>query len=192
MIQETGLTGSNDAVTVHYDVAYTVGQEAGVSGEQYALAPGAEVNVLFTNTWKRHTGSLTVSKTAANAAGETFLFQITGPNGFSMTLPLQAGQSRTIYDLPLGDYTVTENTAWSWRYTSAYRSQSIELGSNPDENVVTFANSRTVWQWLSGDDGKILKQVPGKPVYTATLVKYADLICARPNGQGVIYGITEA
>lgn len=48
------------------------------------------------------------------------------------------------------------------------------------------------WQWLSGDDGKVLKQIPGKPVYTATLVKYADLICARPNGQGVISGITEA
>ncbi len=48
------------------------------------------------------------------------------------------------------------------------------------------------WQWLSGDDGKILRQVAGKPVYTATLVKYADLICARPNGQGMISGITEA
>lgn len=48
------------------------------------------------------------------------------------------------------------------------------------------------WQWLSDDDGKVLKQVPGKPVYTATLVKYADLICARPNGQGVLTGITEA
>lgn len=48
------------------------------------------------------------------------------------------------------------------------------------------------WQWLAGDDGKILKQVAGKPVYTATLVKYADLICARPNGQGMISGITEA
>ena len=47
------------------------------------------------------------------------------------------------------------------------------------------------WQWLSGDDGKVLKQVPGKPVYTATLVKYADLICARPNGQGVLTGICE-
>ncbi len=47
------------------------------------------------------------------------------------------------------------------------------------------------WQWLTGDDGKVLKQVPGKPVYTATLVKYADLICARPNGQGVLTGITE-
>lgn len=48
------------------------------------------------------------------------------------------------------------------------------------------------WQWLADDDGKVLKQVPGKPVYTATLVKYADLICARPNGQGVLKGITEA
>ena len=47
------------------------------------------------------------------------------------------------------------------------------------------------WQWLTGDDGKVLRQVPGKPVYTATLVKYADLICARPNGQGLISGITE-
>lgn len=48
------------------------------------------------------------------------------------------------------------------------------------------------WQWLEGDDGKVLKQVAGKPVYTATLVKYADLICARPLGQGMISGITEA
>lgn len=47
------------------------------------------------------------------------------------------------------------------------------------------------WQWLEGDDGKILKQVPGKPVYTATLVKYAELMCSRPCGQGILYGITE-
>ena len=48
------------------------------------------------------------------------------------------------------------------------------------------------WKWLEGEDGKILKQVPGKPVYTATLVKYAELMCARPNGQGMLSGITEA
>ena len=47
------------------------------------------------------------------------------------------------------------------------------------------------WQWLTGDDGRVLKQVPGKPVYSATLVKYADLICSRPNGQGIITGIDE-
>ncbi len=48
------------------------------------------------------------------------------------------------------------------------------------------------WKWLEGEDGKILKQVPGKPVYTATLVKYAELMCERPNGQGMITGIAEA
>ena len=47
------------------------------------------------------------------------------------------------------------------------------------------------WQWLADDDGKVLKQVAGKPVYTATLVKYAELMCSRPNGQGVIYNIFE-
>lgn len=48
------------------------------------------------------------------------------------------------------------------------------------------------WQWLTGDDGKVLRQVPGKPVYTATLVKYAELMCARPYAQGVLTNITEA
>ena len=48
------------------------------------------------------------------------------------------------------------------------------------------------WKWLEGEDGKILKQIPGKPMYTATLVKYAELMCERPGGQGRLTGITEA
>lgn len=47
------------------------------------------------------------------------------------------------------------------------------------------------WSWLEGDDGRVIKQVPGKPVYTATLVKYCDLICDRPYGQAKITGINE-
>ena len=45
------------------------------------------------------------------------------------------------------------------------------------------------WNWLEGEDGKIIKQVAGYPKYTATLVKYADLICNKPNGQAKISGI---
>ncbi len=48
------------------------------------------------------------------------------------------------------------------------------------------------WQWMEGEDGKILKQIAGKPIYTATLVKYAELLCERPCGQGMLSGITEA
>lgn len=47
------------------------------------------------------------------------------------------------------------------------------------------------WQWLEGEDGKILKQKAGRPVYTATLVKYAELMCYRPCGQAMLTGITE-
>ncbi len=47
------------------------------------------------------------------------------------------------------------------------------------------------WQWMEGESGKILKQVAGSPVYSATLVKYAELICEKPYGQGVLIGVSE-
>lgn len=46
------------------------------------------------------------------------------------------------------------------------------------------------WRWLEDESGKIIRQKAGFPAYTATLVKYADLICSRPNGQAKITGIT--
>jgi hypothetical protein len=48
------------------------------------------------------------------------------------------------------------------------------------------------WRWLEDQNGNILQRVPGKPVYTATLVKYAELMCNRPASQGMLTGITEA
>ena len=45
------------------------------------------------------------------------------------------------------------------------------------------------WEWIEGEGGNILRQKPGYAAYTATLVKYADLICDQPNGQAKISGI---
>lgn len=36
------------------------------------------------------------------------------------------------------------------------------------------------WEWLTNDKGQILRQKEGYPVHTATLVKYADLVCDKP------------
>ncbi len=47
------------------------------------------------------------------------------------------------------------------------------------------------WEWIEGEDGKILKQLPDKPVYRATLVKYAEMLCSRPWAQIMIAGINE-
>jgi hypothetical protein len=48
------------------------------------------------------------------------------------------------------------------------------------------------WRFLENINGKILHQSEGKPVYTATLVKYCDLICSNPKGQAKITGIKRA
>lgn len=42
------------------------------------------------------------------------------------------------------------------------------------------------WRWLEGEGGTVLHQVAGKACYSATLVKYADLLCERPMGQAKI------
>lgn len=48
------------------------------------------------------------------------------------------------------------------------------------------------WQWLEGEDGKVIKQNPGFPTYNATLVKYAELICDRPLGQAKLSNIANS
>jgi len=41
------------------------------------------------------------------------------------------------------------------------------------------------WEWIEGENGNILHQNAGYPTYTATLVKYADLICDQPYRQSI-------
>lgn len=48
------------------------------------------------------------------------------------------------------------------------------------------------WQWLEGEDGRIIRQSLGTPTYQATLVKYADILCNKPSGQAMITGINES
>lgn len=48
------------------------------------------------------------------------------------------------------------------------------------------------WKWLTGEDGRVIKQNANTPTYSATLVKYADLICDKPCGQAKITGIAES
>ena len=59
----------------------------------------------------------------------------------------------------------------------------------PDDTLYMLDTSKFTlhqlcdWEWIEGEGGKILRQKAGYPAYTATLVKYADLICEQPNGQ---------
>lgn len=57
-------------------------------------------------------------------------------------------------------------------------------------NSKSFAmHTLSDWDWLD-DDGKILKQIAGKPAWTAVLAKYGELLCDHPGGQARLKGIT--
>jgi hypothetical protein len=65
-----------------------------------------------------------------------------------------------------------------------------------DEGVMYFFNTRDFalhqlcdWEWLEGENGSILIPSATTPTFTATLVKYAELICDRPGAQGKISNI---
>ena len=82
--------------------------------------------------------------------GQSFIFDVTGPNGYSKRVVINGNGSVTIKGLKIGTYTVTEATNWSWRYIANSSSQSIEL-KHAMSNTVNFTNTRSNHKWLGGD-----------------------------------------
>lgn len=83
--------------------------------------------------------------------GQSFLFDVTGPDEYKQRVVINGNGAVTIKGLKIGEYTVTEVTSWSWRYTTTSSNlQSITL--QPEQtNAVTFENTRSKEKWLGGD-----------------------------------------
>ena len=82
---------------------------------------------------------------------QSFLFRITGPNGFSMEVTVQGNGSKTIQGLQMGKYIVTEVESWSWRYKCQNNNQVVKSENVTDgEASVTFTNKRDFVFWLNG------------------------------------------
>lgn len=116
------------------------------------LTWNTEDNVMYFVYESKFT-TLTITKTCSDsiAQGQTFLFRIKGTSAstqnIDITVSVPGTGSIKICELPIGDYTVTEITEWSWRYTPDDASQDIsavaDTTGDATANVVTFANSKT-------------------------------------------------
>lgn len=82
---------------------------------------------------------------------QSFIFTVTGPEGFSKKIVIQGNGTVVLTGLKIGEYTVTEDTAWSWRYTPRGGAvQKIELKPGIT-NTVNYMNDRTNDKWLDGN-----------------------------------------
>lgn len=80
--------------------------------------------------------------------GQSFIFDVTGPEGYSKRVAISGSGSVTIKGLKTGTYTVTEVTAWSWRHT-ACGVQSVTL-QPAQTGTADFTNAISNGGWLSG------------------------------------------
>ena len=67
-----------------------------------------------TNTYVEQKGYLNITKALGegapdDASSKIYSFTVTGPDNYSNTVEIKAGESQTIGDLKPGKYTVTEN-----------------------------------------------------------------------------------
>ena len=79
---------------------------------------------------------------------QTFVFKVkNNDNGKTMEIVITGAGQKTVKSLPMGSYTITEDTGWSWQYRPTADAQTITVSET--SKTVTFENEKTPTNWLT-------------------------------------------
>ncbi len=99
---------------------------------------------------------LTIVKAAADDSkpidkDQTFVFHVKGNNNdVDMQVVITGANKQVIKNLPVGEYTITEDTSWSWKYTPTSKDQFVTTSDiNNGTATVTFENENKGTNWLT-------------------------------------------
>lgn len=100
---------------------------------------------------------LTIKKTAKAGTtidpNQTFVFKVkNNGNGKTMEVVITGPGEQTIKNLPMGSYTITEDTNWSWKYTPVGKNGAAEPSQTitaTGATTVTFENKNKGTNWLT-------------------------------------------
>jgi uncharacterized protein YegL len=95
------------------------------------------------------TCTLTITK-QGGADGEPYVFDICKDGEKYSEVTIVGNDTQTLYELPVGNYTIVENEGWSWRYTPSYSSSNAVLNADKPNGSITCTNTKTKDQWLNG------------------------------------------
>ena len=95
---------------------------------------------------------LTIQKTAKAGTtidpNQTFVFKVkNNDNGKTMEIVITGEGQQTVKSLPMGSYTITEDTGWSWQYRPTADTQTITVSET--SKTVKFENEKTPTNWLT-------------------------------------------
>jgi len=99
--------------------------------------------------------NLTIQKTAKDGTtidpNQTFVFHVKGNNNdVDMQVVITCANKQVIKNLPVGEYTITEDTSWSWKYTPTSKDQFVTTSDiNNGTATVTFENENKGTNWLT-------------------------------------------
>lgn len=99
--------------------------------------------------------NLTIQKTAKDGTtidpNQTFVFHVKGNNNdVDMQVVITGANKQVIKNLPVGEYTITEDTSWSWKYTPTSKDQFVTTSDiNNGTATVTFENENKGINWLT-------------------------------------------
>ena len=115
---------------------------------------GVHKEATYYAKFERDVFNLTIEKKAANGSeidqNQTFVFRVQG-KGVDMQVVITGEAQQTIKNLPVGDYTITEDTNWSWKYTPVGNAEKTLMTSDIEKGAatVTFENENNGTNWLT-------------------------------------------
>lgn len=96
-----------------------------------------------------NTCQLTITKTGG-AGNESYVFTVYKDGVKYSEVSIYGNNSETIYELPVGSYTIAEDSGWSWRWT-ANNGSAATLSKDVTSGTITCTNSSNGKNyWLNG------------------------------------------
>lgn len=113
------------------------------------LNPQPKTNIFYAKFMPSF-GNLTVKRTGTGEKTETFVYKITSvtDKNFVLYVSLCGNDSVTVKNLPIGNYTVEQQNAWSWRFADTVQNVAIDDGKTA---VAEFGSAPVNKRWLNGD-----------------------------------------
>ncbi len=94
------------------------------------------------------TCTLTIKK-AGGAANEPYVFSILKDGEKYSEVTIVGNHTETLYELPVGTYTIQEDTGWSWRYSANDKNSAKLTAQNPTGSI-TCTNKQKKDKWING------------------------------------------